>query len=292
MSAGPSPYAAAVEIDATRNDGAAAASRKDPESGAAATTGAASRPDSDGPETCCAGVYENNPTGGFFRIFCEWILIPTLLMFGPAYGIYSGNKDVYNTNIERLYPDSMDGLWVALTLFIFMVTMLWVTVQPVKYKGRVFGWEMADDIWANPMLLRTMPHLVYKPGKRRNLIKMPEQPRLATDLEAQAAPPLLVAMETQGVVGKLNRGTRSLHNMCENAFSIYILAVYLSRIFPLPMFVLSLLWCIGRIGHQYTYAEKGYGPKKHLPYFVLASNVQHVMHCLVLLVALRCAGLL
>ena len=79
--------------------------------------------------------------------------------------------------------------------------------------------------------------------------------------------------------------------MCENAFPIYMLVVYLSRIFPLPMFVLGAIWCVGRIGHQYMYAEKGHGFKKHLPFFAIASYAQHIMHGLVLVVALRCANL-
>ena len=37
------------------------------------------------------------------------------------------------------------------------------------------------------------------------------------------------------------------------------------------------------------YAERGYGVRKHLPFFVLASYSQHIMQCLVLVVALRCA---
>ena len=113
------------------------------------TTPAATESDDDDPEFCCPGdIYLNNPAGGFFRIFCEWIFMPGVLMFGPACGIYYGNKDAYDANILRLYPDSADGLWVALTLFAFLNTMTWITVQPLKYKGRVFGWNMKEDIWA------------------------------------------------------------------------------------------------------------------------------------------------
>ena len=275
------------EVDATRGESGDAAPPTSP------TT--VTESDDDGPEFCCpGGIYLNNPAGGFFRIFCEWIFINGVLMFGPACGIYYGNKDAYDANILRLYPDSTDGLWVALTLFAFLNTMTWITVQPLKYKGRIFGWNMKEDIWANQMLLRTMPHLNYKPEKRRNLVKFKSAAapsgEEAADLEAQT-PVMLVAMETQGEVGKLNRGTRSLRNMCENAFPIYMLAVYLSRIFPLPMFVLGVIWCVGRIAHQYMYAEKGHGFKKHLPFFAIASFAQHIMHCLVLVVALRCANL-
>ena len=30
------------------------------------------------------------------------------------------------------------------------------------------------------------------------------------------------------------------------------------KTFPIPCFVCSIAWSIGRIGHQYMYAEKGY----------------------------------
>ena len=292
----PSQYAA-LEVDASRKEGPAPTTPD--AAAAAAATAAAAADDDDGPEFCCpGGVYINNPSGNSFRIFCEWIGIPLLLWIGPAYGIYASDKDRFDANIARLFPDATDGLWVALTVYAFLTTMAWVNVQPTKYKARIFGWEMRDDIWANPVLLRTIPHQQYNPNKRRRLVKLRKPDTAAGDLEAQQAEtqttpaPLLVGFETQGEVGKLNRGTRSLHHMCENAFPVYILAVYLSRIFPVPMFVLGVIWCVGRIGHQYNYAERGYGVKKHLPYFIAANYSQHVMHCLVLIVVLRCAEVL
>ena len=85
-----------------------------------ATTATESNDDGDGPEFAAhGGIYLNNPAGRFFYVQ-QWIFINGVLMFGPACGIYYGNKDAYDANILRLYPDSTDGLWVALTLFAFL----------------------------------------------------------------------------------------------------------------------------------------------------------------------------
>ena len=82
----------------------------------------------------CFGLYENNPYGGYRRIFFEWIGLPTGIFFGVAYGVYNGNKAVYDANIALMFPNSWDGVYVSLALFIFVNTMFWV----------VYAWIIAD----------------------------------------------------------------------------------------------------------------------------------------------------
>ena len=129
----------------------------------------------------------------------------------------------------------------------------------------------------------------YYPTKKKHIVQ-----RKKKDLEegggnAELLEPVsLVCLEHDGTVGKFNRANRSLHHMGENSFSIFILGFFLAKLFPLPIFVCSIAWSIGRIGHQYMYAEKGYGFVTHLPFYIIECYSRMFMHGLLLIVALRC----
>jgi hypothetical protein len=234
-------------------------------------------------DTCCGGLYVNNPVGGGPRIFFEWIALPTVLFFGVAFGIYSGDKATYDENIAASFPTSSDGICVSLSMFLYVTTMLWVNVYPLRYKGLALGWNMKDSIFANQYFYKTAHNLRYQPELPKNNLKV-------VDLEAGVN--TLVILEHDGLVGKYNRANRSMNHMAEQSFSIFVVAYALGKIFPIPTLVISILWSIGRVGHQKMYSEKGYGMSTHLPFYVMESYSRMTLHGLLLVVALRCGGAL
>ena len=241
----------------------------------------------------CFGLYENNPYGGYRRIFFEWIGLPTGIFFGVAYGVYNGNKAVYDANIALMFPNSWDGVYVSLALFIFVNTMFWVNLFSLKYKGKIYGWDMEKNIQSNTYIYKTMMNdYNYYPGNKKLILLQQQKKDLeeggGDDDKLLKKPVTLVCLEHDGVVGKFNRANRSLHHMGENSFSIFISAFFLAKIFPLPIFISSIIWSIGRMGHQYMYAEKGYGVVTHLPFYIIECYSRMFMHGLLLIVALRC----
>ena len=234
-------------------------------------------------DTCCGGLYVNNPVGGGPRIFFEWIALPTVLFFGVAFGIYSGDKATYDENIAASFPHSSDGICVSLSMFLYVTTMLWINVYPLRYKGLALGWNMKDSIFANQYFYKTAHNLRYQPELPKNNLKV-------VDLEAGAN--TLVILEHDGLVGKYNRANRSMNHMTEQSFSIFVVAYALGKIFPIPSLVISILWSIGRVGHQKMYSEKGYGMSTHLPFYMMESYSRMTLHGLLLVVALRCGGAL
>ena len=91
----------------------------------------------------------------------EWIGLPTGIFFGVAYGVYNGNKAVYDANIALMFPNSWDGVYVSLALFI----LFWVNLFSLKYKGKIYGWDMEKNIQSNTYIYKTMMNdYNYYPG--------------------------------------------------------------------------------------------------------------------------------
>lgn len=249
----------------------------------------------DGQGLCCGGLYINNPAGKWPRIFFEWIFIGQLIGFGIAVGVYYGDKDRYDMNIDAMFPSGTDGIFVSLSLFLLATVMYWINVMPLRYKGEMYGWEMGENLWSNMYVYKTMDSdkLHYMPSKKTNVLML-KKAKAGSNVDLETGghpqPPTLVCLEHNGVVGKMNRANRSMHHMVENSFSVLMLGYMLAKLFPLPTLIASILWSIGRIGHQYMYAEKGYGLSKHLPYSALESTARQFFHGQLLVVALRCSG--
>jgi len=98
-----------------------------------------------------------------------------------------------------------------------------------------------------------------------------------------------IGMVEDGDVGAYNRANRSLHHFVENGSAIVACAALSSYIFPMPAFVLSSVYCAGRIIHQSGYAN-GYG--SHGVGFLLSSLSGQIIDGLNLLVALKGFGVL
>jgi len=72
----------------------------------------------------------------------------------------------------------------------------------------------------------------------------------------QALP--LIGLEEDGIVGQYNRANRSLTHFNEN-IGIFLVGVFPAGIIlPLQTFILTIVFCLGRVVHQIGYAS-GYG---------------------------------
>jgi uncharacterized membrane protein YecN with MAPEG domain len=94
-----------------------------------------------------------------------------------------------------------------------------------------------------------------------------------------------VVLNDEGDIGKYNRANRSLNHFVENSIP-FILSILLGGyVYALPTFVLTIIFFIGRVIHQYGYAEKGYGG--HAPGFGLILLSTEILNGLLLLVAIK-----
>jgi len=90
-----------------------------------------------------------------------------------------------------------------------------------------------------------------------------------------------VLMVSTGLEGEYNRANRSLQHFSENSIQVLMPIVLLSFVFPIPVFVLTLLFTIARIGYQIGYTNEGW---KRGPYFALIMLIHNVLAGMCLLV--------
>ena len=86
-------------------------------------------------------------------------------------------------------------------------------------------------------------------------------------------------------VGKYNRANRSLTHFTEWAAAMCVAFLMVAYCFPVPAFVLTIVYALGRVLHQIGYAAKGYGG--HAKGFMLNSIANSTMEGFLLLVALK-----
>jgi len=139
-----------------------------------------------------------------------------------------GDTDTYDANIER----SGATTWLCLSLVVLGRTVAYVNAFPMRFKGKFKG-----NLRSNPFIYRT---------------------------NDGTGPPII--FDESGIIGKYNRANRSLHHMVENIGPFLASLYFVGSIFPFPTFVLTCIFCIGRIIHQAGYTE-GYG--KHGMGFLL-----------------------
>merc|ERR1719247_3461716 len=94
-----------------------------------------------------------------------------------------------------------------------------------------------------------------------------------------------VVLQEEGDVGCYNRANRSLHHFAENAWTLVLPLVLAGVVFPVPSFVLLVLFAVGRVWHQLGYSSSGYGA--HAMGFTLSLVTSLVLEGLVIVVALR-----
>ena len=64
-----------------------------------------------------------------------------------------------------------------------------------------------------------------------------------------------IGMVEEGDVGKYNRANRSLSHFVENMGSFLVSFVLAGFVFPFPVFMLMLIYSIGRVLHQTGYSQ-------------------------------------
>ena len=165
-------------------------------------------------------------------------LIGTAIGYGIAYLIYRfGDQDKYDSRI--LTAKDFEVQWMLLGLIIFYLTVVWLNIYPGRFKERFMG---GGNLRANMF--------IYKQ---------------ATDVNGEGS---AIVLNTEGDIGKYNRGNRSLHHFIENSIPLVASLPISFYLFPLPSFVLLAIFCVGRMLHQAGYANGGYG--KHAPGFILS----------------------
>ena len=98
----------------------------------------------------------------------------------------------------------------------------------------------------------------------------------------------MVILDEDAAAGRYNRANRSLHHFVENALPVFLCVPLAGYCFPLPTFVLTVVFSIGRILHQVAYSNSGYGA--HALGFIIALLSAVVLEGLVLVAGLRAAG--
>jgi len=97
-----------------------------------------------------------------------------------------------------------------------------------------------------------------------------------------------IVLDTEGVIGSYNRANRSLTHFTENSLPIVLCIMLSGRVFAFPTFVLTAVFCGGRVMHQVGYASIGYGA--HAPGFLAASLSAAILQGFCLLIAAKNLG--
>ena len=78
-----------------------------------------------------------------------------------------------------------------------------------------------------------------------------------------------IVLDEHGDVGLYNRSNRALGHFLENSSPMFFAIILNSFVYPVPTFVLSILYVVARIVYTVGYTKKGYGG--HVPGFILES---------------------
>jgi hypothetical protein len=101
--------------------------------------------------------------------------------------------------------------------------------------------------------------------------------------EDKPFPPVI--MEEDGAAGRYNRGSRSLHHFVENSLSFFLCIPLAGFVWPIPTFVCTVIFTLGRLLHQIRYSDLGYGA--HAPGFVVTVLASAMIEGLVLLAGVQ-----
>merc|ERR1712176_881647 len=156
-------------------------------------------------------------------------------------------------------PMDMSKLgWAYLAIWLYSVLTFFLNLYPMIYKAQL---DLKGNIRANMMIYKT----IGSTGK-------------------------MVVLEEDGAVGAYNRANRSLFHFNEyvGSYAPCILASGLT--FPKPVFVFTLVLCLGRVLHQVGYSAGGYGA--HGKGFAISMLAMLSLESLTLISALSIFGLI
>ena len=90
-----------------------------------------------------------------------------------------------------------------------------------------------------------------------------------------------VLLVSTGHEGEYNRATRSLSHFTENSIQVLMSIVLLSYVFPIPIFVITVLFALARVGYTIAYTNEG---GKRGPYFMIIMIIHNTLGGMCLLV--------
>lgn len=186
----------------------------------------------------------------------------TAIGFGIAYSVFSlGDTASYTARIADV--TAKQGHWAFLSGFVFQRLVGFLNMFPIIYKQQAMR-AKSGNLRANP--------IIY-------------------EQTGQGAATNKVIMVEAGDVGRMNRANRSLHHFVESSLGVAAGIVLASSVFPLPVFICTCVFALGRVLHQVGYSSpKGYG--QHGMGFGISTLSSETIAGFMLLVGLKGLGLL
>ena len=176
-------------------------------------------------------------SGGIKALFIAPIFVQGIgLGIGCAIH-FLGSKDLYEKRITQL--QGYDLQWAYLSAFVFSMLVFFQNFYPMQYKSRVMRTD-SKNLRANMF--------IYK--------------HAAEDSSESA-----VVLDEAGDAGLYNRSNRALYHFIENSSPMILSIILASFVYAVPIFVLTMIYVVGRIIYSIGYTSKGYGG--HVPGFIL-----------------------
>jgi uncharacterized membrane protein YecN with MAPEG domain len=165
-----------------------------------------------------------------------YMIMPAFLLGTCAIGsgiaaviFYFNCKEKCQAKLTTIGASEM--YWAPFSAVLVYLTVLFLNFYPMMYKEGIMTGK-SGNLRANMQIL-----------------KLAEQ---------KSADPDYVVLETDGVIGQYNRANRSLTHFIENSIHFVLLLPLSCFVQPFPTFLITLVFCLGRIMHQTGYSS-GYG---------------------------------
>ena len=186
-----------------------------------------------------AGQFPTNPKTGmplipkeeadkaYKKMYCY---IPMNIGISMAIGIgiaclihFLGSNDKYEKRLVQAHDNEMQ--WGFLAAFIFGMSVWILNVYPEFHKARIM---VPGDLWSNVFIYR-----------------------LAAEDPNESS---CVVVNNEGDVGRYNRAHRGLYHFIENVLPVVFALPFTLYVYPFPSFVLTCIYCVGRIIYIHGYA--------------------------------------
>ena len=196
----------------------------------------------------------DTPVRKFFNVVGPAIFVA--IGTGIGFAIYSmGDTAKFDSKINMLYQNDLQ--WGYLSSFLFCYLVQHLNSYPMQYKARIMrgkSGQMRSNMF------------IYKNA-------------------AEGSPQSRIVLSTEGDEAFYNRANRSLYHFMENSLSMVLAIILDSVVFPIPTFVLTIFFFIGRIIYTSGYTSGGYG--KHAPGFIIVAIAQNTLVGLLLIAGLK-----
>jgi len=180
---------------------------------------------------------------------------------GIAVGISAVATDHHQTEKKFEMLAKYQLQWLYFSAWLLSALTRYLNFYPGGLKSAAMAGRAKGNMRANMYLFKVM---VDHPGDKQ----LP-----------------LVIMEEDGAAGRYNRGNRSLHHFVENSLSFFLCVPLAGFAFPVPSFVCTVIFTVGRLLHQIRYSDLGYGA--HAPGFIVTALASAVIEGLVLVAGVQ-----